>query len=257
LFLIRLYLNSNASGTDYVSLGAFGDSFYEYLLKSYLQDVKDSRALKMYIDTMKGVEKKLLQISKESHMMYLASINYGSVEHEMTHLACFAGGLFALGSTVLDSPEREHHLQIGKNLTNTCHESYVRSPTGLGPESFSFASGAEAVASKYREKFYILRPEVVESYFVLYRLTKDPKYREWAWQVVESLNKHCRVDTGFVGIKNVYDLNSEKDDVQQSFVFAELFKYLYLIFCPDEVIDLKKWVFNTEGHPLPVHPRIS
>ena len=32
---------------------------------------------------------------------------------------------------------------------------------------------------------YILRPETVESYFYLWRLTKDPMYREWGWELVE------------------------------------------------------------------------
>ena len=35
------------------------------------------------------------------------------------------------------------------------------------------------------EKYYILRPEVIESYFVLWRVTKDPKYREWGWEAAQ------------------------------------------------------------------------
>ena len=29
-------------------------------------------------------------------------------------------------------------------------------------------------------------------------------------------------------------------------------KYLYLIFTDDNVMDLNKWVFNTEAHAMPV-----
>ncbi len=29
---------------------------------------------------------------------------------------------------------------------------------------------------------YLLRPETIESYFYMWRLTKDPKYREWGWE---------------------------------------------------------------------------
>ena len=32
---------------------------------------------------------------------------------------------------------------------------------------------------------YLLRPETVESFFVLWRVTHDQKYREWGWKVVE------------------------------------------------------------------------
>lgn len=183
-------------------------------------------------------------------MTYLADSNYGRLVHKMDHLACFAGGLFALAAR--SAPGLQDWLTLGVNLTKTCRESYVRSATGIGPESFRFSESAEAVATRVNDKYYILRPEVVESFFVLFRVTKDQKYREWAWSVVESLNKHCRVQHGFSGIKDVYDVNSDKDDVQQSFLFAELFKYLFLIFSDDDVINLDEWVFNTEAHPLPV-----
>ena len=34
-------------------------------------------------------------------------------------------------------------------------------------------------------RYYILRPETFESYFLLWRLTKDPKYRDWGWEAVQ------------------------------------------------------------------------
>ena len=34
-------------------------------------------------------------------------------------------------------------------------------------------------------RYYILRPETFESYFIMWRLTKDPKYREWGWEAVQ------------------------------------------------------------------------
>lgn len=43
----------------------------------------------------------------------------------------------------------------------------------------------EAVAMRQNEKYYILRPEVLETHYYMYRLTKDNKYREWAWEAVQ------------------------------------------------------------------------
>lgn len=206
----------------------------------------------MYSQAMDAVDAKLIQVSRQSSLTYLADLQYDRLVHKMDHLACFAGGLFALGANYVEADKRERHMNIAIALTNTCHESYIRTATGIGPESFRFSDQSEAVALRQNDKYYILRPEVVESYFILWRQTHDAKYREWAWQVVLALNAHCRVEHGFCGLKNVYDPNSPKDDVQQSFLFAELFKYLFLIFSDDDVIDLKKWVFNTEAHPLPI-----
>jgi mannosyl-oligosaccharide alpha-1,2-mannosidase len=64
----------------------------------------------------------------------------------------------------------------------------------------------------------------------LWRLTKDKKYREWGWEVVQALEKHCRVDGGYTGIKNVYSDDPQKDDVQQSFFLAETLKVRYINF---------------------------
>lgn len=57
--------------------------------------------------------------------------------------------------------------------------------TKLGPEAFRFDAGSEAMATRLSERYYILRPEVVESYMYLWRLTHQPKYRHWGWEVVQ------------------------------------------------------------------------
>lgn len=38
-----------------------------------------------------------------------------------------------------------------------------------------------------------------------------------------------------------------------SYFLAETLKYLYLLFSEEDLIPLERWVFNTEGHPLPVY----
>lgn len=56
----------------------------------------------------------------------------------------------------------------------------------------------------------------------------------------------------FSGIKDVYQEDVAYDDVQQSFLFAETLKYLYLTFSDDSVMPLDQWVFNTEAHAFPI-----
>lgn len=38
---------------------------------------------------------------------------------------------------------------------------------------------------KSNEKMYLLRPETFESYFIMWRLTKEQKYRDWGWEAVQ------------------------------------------------------------------------
>lgn len=168
----------------------------------------------------------------------------------MGHLACFSGGLFALTALYvdeMDNGQRKSYEHLAVDITNTCHESYIRTPTRLGPEAFSFENGQEAAVA---DRYYILRPEVIESYFYLWRMTKDEKYREWAWDAALAIEKHCKSEAGYSGIRDVQAEDASKDDVQQSFFFAETLKYLYLIFSDDDVLPLDKYVFNTEAHPF-------
>ncbi|XP_023161428.1 mannosyl-oligosaccharide alpha-1,2-mannosidase IA isoform X3 [Drosophila hydei] len=239
-------------GQQHMSLGALGDSYYEYLLKAWLQSGQtDEEAREMYDDAMLAIMDKMVRISPNG-LTYVSDLKFDRLEHKMDHLACFSGGLFALGAATRQNQHSDKYMEVGKGITNTCHESYIRAPTQLGPEAFRFSDAAEARALRSQEKYYILRPETFESYFVLWRLTHDQKYRDWGWQAVLALEKHCRTPHGYCGLRNVYQQEPQKDDVQQSFFLAETLKYLYLLFSDDSVLPLDEWVFNTEAHPLPI-----
>eukprot|EP00252_Welwitschia_mirabilis_P007297 TRINITY_DN1853_c0_g1_i4.p1 TRINITY_DN1853_c0_g1~~TRINITY_DN1853_c0_g1_i4.p1 ORF type:complete len:165 (+),score=33.64 TRINITY_DN1853_c0_g1_i4:695-1189(+) len=96
----------------------------------------------------------------------------------------------------------------------------------------------------------IQRPETIESLMYLWRITGNNIYREWGWNIFQAFEKQSRMESGYVGLK---DVNSgEKDNMMQSFFLAETLKYLYLLFSPPSVIPLDQWVFNTEAHPLKI-----
>ena len=61
---------------------------------------------------------------------------------------------------------------------------------------------------------------------------------------------HLQVEAGYAGLRTVRTVPAVHDDTQQSFFLAETLKYLYLLFSPDDVIPLDKFVMNTEAHPL-------
>jgi len=45
-------------------------------------------------------------------------------------------------------------------------------------------------------------------------------------------------------------VTKEKADSMQSFLFAETFKYFYLLFASPKTLAFDKVVFNTEAHPV-------
>ena len=44
----------------------------------------------------------------------------------------------------------------------------------------------------------LMRPETMEALFVMFRVTRDPKYREWSWRIFRSYEKHCKVSGGYL-----------------------------------------------------------
>ncbi|XP_011811014.1 PREDICTED: mannosyl-oligosaccharide 1,2-alpha-mannosidase IC isoform X2 [Colobus angolensis palliatus] len=208
----------------HVSVGGLGDSFYEYLIKSWLMSGKtDMEAKNMYYEALEAIETYLLNVSPGG-LTYIAEWRGGILDHKMGHLACFSGGMIALGAEDAKEEKRAHYRELAAQITKTCHESYARSDTKLGPEAFWFNSGREAVATQLSESYYILRPEVVESYMYLWRQTHNPIYREWGWEVVLALEKYCRTEAGFSGIQDVYSSTPSHDNKQQSFFLAETLK---------------------------------
>ena len=113
---------------------------------------------------------------------------------------------------------------------------------GIEPEVYDYKTG------KVVNGGYPLRPEIVESTYILYQYTKDPKYLAMGEQMWRDFVKHCRTAVAYAGLKNV--VTKEKTDYMHSFLLAETFKYFYLLFAPDKTLDFKKVVFNTEAHPI-------
>ena len=69
-------------------------------------------------------------------------------------------------------------------ITILCYFPIITA-TGIGPEAFRFEGPHEAIGLRSGERYYILRPEVIEAYFYMWRYTHEPKYREWAWEATQ------------------------------------------------------------------------
>ena len=100
----------------------------------------------------------------------------------------------------------------------------------------------------------MLRPEAIESWFYLYRLTGEKIYQEYGWKVFEAMEKYAKLPHGYSSVQNVKKLPPQFRDHMESFFLAETLKYLYLLFADDQsILPLTEYVFNTEAHPLPIY----
>lgn len=100
------------------------------------------------------------------------------------------------------------------------------------------------------DKKYILRPEAIESVFLMYRLTGDPTWMDKAWMMFSSIEKHTKTKVGAASLRDVTVSVTEQVDSMESFWFAETLKYFYLVFSEFDLVDLDTWVLNTEAHAL-------
>jgi len=100
------------------------------------------------------------------------------------------------------------------------------------------------------EKYYPLRPELIESTFFLYRATGDPEFLETGRYFYQSLMNVTKVEHGFCSVKNVE--TQELEDRMNSFFLAETCKYLYLLFDHENFLHKGNYLFSTEGHLFPI-----
>lgn len=116
----------------------------------------------------------------------------------------------------------------------------------LKAERLRMPKGMTALTSRQ----YKLRPEVIESVFILYRITGDEALREHAWRMFQAIVSQTRTEYAFSNIEDVTTDGSRKMDKMESYWTAETLKYFYLIFSAPDVVSLDEWVFNTEAHPF-------
>lgn len=251
-----------AMNTRY-SMGALADSYYEYLLKQWLQSPSEERFKQIWLSVM-GQMPALIRPKPEPEKAHkvpkfrlMESLTGGSINYRVEHLACFVPGMIALGlmtvpkKDLMEGRNATWH-ELAEGLTAGCAELWTSTKTGLAPE-FAFIKdrhpyNIDRIPSG--GKFSFLRPETAESIFYMYRLTGQSKYRKLGKKLFDAIIAHAKVDAGFASVADVTRLPSDRMDDMQSFVMAETFKYLFLLFSPNEVLDLDKYVLNTEAHPL-------
>jgi ER degradation enhancer, mannosidase alpha-like 2 len=218
------------------------DSYYEYLLKCAVL-FNDRECRRMWNQSIVAINKYLAD--KVTHRMTIVrglppppELWYGHADMNTgKRTATKYGALDAFFPAVLAMSgdlKRAAQLQESSFL--------MWQQNGIEPEEFDYA------IKKVTSPGYPLRPEIVESTYYLYHYTKNPKYLEMGEQLWRDFVKHCRTEAGYAALKNV--ITKEKADSMQSFLFAETFKYFYLLFSPSSTLPFEKVVFNTEAHPI-------
>jgi mannosidase alpha-like ER degradation enhancer 2 len=210
------------------------DSYYEYLPKcAILFDDQDCR--RMWADSIQAINQYLRDETKGGMKPELwyghADMNTGK------RTATAYGALDAFFPAVL---ALSGDLNRASLLQESSYKMWMKH--AIEPEEINYQTMEVTAAG------YPLRPEIVESTYYLSHYTRDPKYLRMAEKLWQDFVKYCRTDEGYAALKSV--ITKEKSDSMQSFLFAETFKYFYLLFAPPKTLDFDKVIFNTEAHPI-------
>ncbi|KAF4121436.1 mannosyl-oligosaccharide alpha-1,2-mannosidase [Geosmithia morbida] len=259
------------------TLGALADSLYEYLPKMHaLTGGLDDTYEKLYYGASETAIKHLLfrpMLPGGDDILFTGDVKVSSTGDidkipEGQHLSCFAGGMFGLGGKLFDKPD---HVDVGDRLARGCGWAYGQFPTGVMPEIFNLLA-CESISGcawdedrwlrngdtalnrgwvNARDARYLLRPEAIESIFLLYRMTASEDLRDIAWDMFQGIVRSTKTDIAHAAIRKVTEMGSpQKEDSMESFWLAETLKYFYLIFSPIDLVSLDEYVLNTEAHPF-------
>jgi len=223
------------------------DSYYEYLLKCAIlfgdQDCKrmwDASivAINKYLAD-KQIEKSRVVITRSDPMSAgYSNLWYGHADMNTgKRTATTFGALDAFFPAVL---ALSRDFDRARSLQTSSFSMWQKN--GIEPEEFDYEKQEVVHAG------YPLRPEIIESTYYLYHFTRDPRYLQMGETMWRDFVKYCRTEEAYAALKSV--LTKEKADSMQSFLFAETFKYFYLLFASPGTLNFDRAIFNTEAHPI-------
>ncbi|XXQ29589.1 alpha-1,2-Mannosidase [Plasmodiophora brassicae] len=217
---------------DSAGIGAGIDSFYEYLFKAFVL-FGNAEFLRMFEQSYESVMKHL----RVGPWYHEASMSSGLPTYmQFNSLQAFWPGLQVLSGS---------HLQEA-DLSQRAFFS-IWAKYGALPERFLLGT----MSLHSTERYYPLRPELMESTYMLFLATGDSVYRHMGEHMAESLFNTSYVRNGFASIRDVE--HRVLEDRMPSFFLAETCKYLYLLFDPDSFVHRRgNYVFTTEGHLFPI-----
>jgi mannosidase alpha-like ER degradation enhancer 2 len=206
------------------------DSYYEYLLKCW-RLFGDKDCERMWRESIASINKYLADELR-------GELWYGHADMETgRRTATTYGALDAFFPAAL---ALSGDLRRARRLQDSSFKMW--SQHGIEPEEFNYRTMEVGAAG------YPLRPEIVESAYYLFHFTQDPRYQRMGATLFADFVKHCKTDEAYAALKSV--VTKEKADSMQSFLFAETFKYFYLLFAPPRALNFESVVFNTEAYPI-------
>lgn len=211
-------------------VGAYADSYFEYLYKSWLL-FGDPEVKAVWDSSIAAIQRHIAEPRGPLLWYGKVDMNTGrKVNADVTLWDAFFPGLLALSGDMA----RAEASQASWDRLWDLH--------GLIPMGYNYDTG------KVTNPHYQLNPELIESTFYLWRLTGNTRYLEEIAKYYSDIKRYCRNDTAYCHIEDVTTMR--KADEMETFFIAETLCYCYLSFAPDCAVNPANCVFSTEAHPF-------
>lgn len=216
------------------------DSLYEYLPKMYaLTGGLEARYEGMSRMFLEAADKALffrpmLPGNEDVLMIGTADVTVDGTEEmllnpESEHLGCFVGGIYGLSGKLFRRPEWVE--SQGVKITKGCVYAYRAMPTGMMPERYNMVpcQSTDDAGCRWNEELwerekkkrpewkkhlpkgfttakdprYILRPEAIESVFVMWRITGRQEFQEAAWDMFKAVSNGTETEFANAAVLDV------------------------------------------------------
>ena len=93
----------------------------------------------------------------------------------------------------------------------------------------------------------------MESLFVLWRVTGQAQYREWAWAIFRAFHQHCRVESGgYANLDSVLQAHPSSLLFSPAFVLELRIIFPLWVHTPVPFVESSDWDFNLMLGPCPM-----
>jgi hypothetical protein len=217
---------------DVARVGPPVDSLYEYLWDGWAL-FGDSDLLRWFSVLTDGVLDH--QAERYNDQLWFKKVDFRTgelVAREQSELAIFYAGL--LGEAGQFDLAREYH-----DSWTAVVEKYDLPPGSIDYSDLSALSTG-----------YFLRPEYVDSAFILYTKTGEEIYRDRTRLLYENMKQHCRVENGYTIITDLTTRPMTKGDLTSGYWWSENMKYFYLAFADSSRFNYDDYYVTTEANVL-------
>jgi mannosyl-oligosaccharide alpha-1,2-mannosidase len=164
--------------------------------------------------------------------------------------------MVGLGARINGSPSE---LAMAIRLSDSCYWAYTNTASGIMPEVFYIDQcpaegsctwtdeektglGKQYGFTRVDDSTYQLRPEAIESIFIMWRITGDPEWMEKGWRMWQPIANHTRTEIANARLRDVTSVSPKQEDSMESFWLAETLKYFYLLFSEPGTVSLDEFV---------------